>query len=413
MRLLCVYPGLVPPPKNPQTDQAFYFPAPLSGDILLPTWAERPEEILDALGPGSYPEHRVGNFTYHLFLAGTPRQSIGAKTAILRFFLREGLRLSKKQKFDCILCYGWMSTGIASVILARLTRTKLIVTVPGVPENAYRFNSYSNPYDDSRQSLSKPADLRTRLARRLSDFLLQLVVGRADCARLLYPDQLRAYPKLAKVSAYITHDFVPMSQIPESEGEDGSVLLVGAPWFVKGVDILIRAFRTVEAEFPNTKLRLLGHYPNEDFKDLIGDSRQIEVLKARNHPETMKVMANCSIYALASRTEAAPRVVLEAMAAGKPVIASRVGGVSHYVRDGVTGLLFEPEDVNGLARHMHTLLSSVELRSRFGEAGRALARTEYDEASLGRKICDMVERTVTGQPQTSDARAVNATGATQ
>ena len=51
------------------------------------------------------------------------------------------------------------------------------------------------------------------------------------------------------------------------------------------------------------------------------------------------MIANCSVVALASRTDAAPRVLFEAMAAGKPMVASRVGGIPYYVQDGVNELL--------------------------------------------------------------------------
>jgi glycosyltransferase involved in cell wall biosynthesis len=392
MRLLCLYPGLVPPPKNPRIDQAFHFPLPLEGDLLLPVWNKQPEELWEALGSDSYPEHRVGNFTYHLFLAGRHRlDGVRIKVATFAFFLREGWRLSRKHRYDCILTYGWTLTGLAGLILAKLTGSKFIVMIMGVPENAYRFNSYGNPYGDPKR------DLATRLARRVSDLLIHVVVGRADCARILYPDQLKAYPKLAHVPTYVTHDFVPMEQIRTDGTSDGSILLLGAPWYVKGIDLLIRAFRAIEADFPQTRLRLMGHYPGQDFKDLIGDSRQIEVLKARTHTEAMEVMANCGIFVLASRTESLGRVLLEAMAAGKPVIAPKVGGIPHYVQDGVTGLLFEREDVADLARQLRRLLASPDLQAQLGRKGMEVARTRYTEVELGRKLLDMVERTVHGR----------------
>jgi glycosyltransferase involved in cell wall biosynthesis len=392
MRILSILPGPVPPPKDQKLDQAFYYPAPLCGDILLPNWATLPENITSVLGPGAYPEYRVGAFTYHFFLAGGyPPQSQRLKWDMFRFYLREGLRLSRKEKFDCILAYGWTLTGIAALILARLTHSKLIVTIPSIPQNAYRFNTYSEQFGTPR------LDLTTRLAKRISEWALHFVLRRANCVRLLYPDQLSAYPKLANVPAYVLYDFVSMAGIPPVSEGDGSVLLIGAPWYVKGADLLIRAFRMVEKEFPETKLRLLGHYPGQDFKELIGDSRQIEILRARNHAETMAVLAKCSIFALASRTDAQPRVIFEAMAAGKPVIAPKVGGIPYYVQDGVTGLLFEREDVEGLARHLRTLLASPELRFQLGQAGLKIARTQYDEVTLGRRLLDMVERTVKGQ----------------
>jgi glycosyltransferase involved in cell wall biosynthesis len=65
-----------------------------------------------------------------------------------------------------------------------------------------------------------------------------------------------------------------------------------------------------------------------------------------------------------------PRVLIEAMAAGRPVIASRVGGIPHYIRDGETGLLFEREDVQGLTRALRRILGSREAAARLATNGR-------------------------------------------
>jgi glycosyltransferase involved in cell wall biosynthesis len=391
MRILYISPGLVPPPADPRRIMLFHAPPALSGDVLWPTWAREPREITEALGPGSYPEHRIGRFTNHLLLAGRyPYSSMRLKLACLWFYLRKGWQLSRKSGYDCILTYGWTLTGITGLLLARVTGSKLIVTIPGIPENAYRFNRFGASFDGPEESLA------TRAMRRVSDFMLHFVLRRADCAHLYYPEQLQQYPKLAKVPRFVTHGFTPVSLIPANGSSDGSVLLIGAPWYVKGVDILIKAFRMIESEFPDAKLRVLGYFPGEDFKEYIGDSRQIEILKARSHPEAMEILANCSICAIASRTDAKPRVMFEAMAAGKPLVAPRVGGIPYYVQDGVNGLLFEREDLAGLAGQLRKLLSSPELCARLGKKGQELVREQYDEAEFGRKLQEMVELVVRG-----------------
>jgi glycosyltransferase involved in cell wall biosynthesis len=173
---------------------------------------------------------------------------------------------------------------------------------------------------------------------------------------------------------------------------------MGAPWFLKGADILIRAFRKIETEFPATKIRLMGYIPDEHLlREMIGDSKQIELLKPQAKLQTFQAMTDCSIYALCSRTDAAPRVVLEAMAAGKPVIGSRVGGVPYYIRDGETGLIFESENVDELAEKLRLLLNSPELRARLGQNGQRIARAQYNEAEWGRKVKELIELTVLGR----------------
>ncbi len=75
--------------------------------------------------------------------------------------------------------------------------------------------------------------------------------------------------------------------------------------------------------------------------------------------------------------EALGRTAVEAMAAGRPVIASRLGGLPFTVIDGATGLLCEPGDADDLARKIATLLEDAGLRQRLGEAGRRRFEQHY------------------------------------
>jgi glycosyltransferase involved in cell wall biosynthesis len=87
-------------------------------------------------------------------------------------------------------------------------------------------------------------------------------------------------------------------------------------------------------------------------------------------PDPEAVLASSQIFALATRSEALPRSVLEAMRAGLPVVASDVGGVSEAVEQGSTGLLVPPEDPQALAAALDSLLTDAHLRARMGLAAR-------------------------------------------
>ena len=402
MRILYVQPGLVPPPKDTSTDKLFRVPPTVTGDVLLPIWYHSADQVRRTLGENAYPEYQINQFTYHLYLAGKYPYGEGLqKVMILWFFLTRGLALHRRNKYDCIMSYGWNIAGFAALLLKWLTRTKLIVELGGVPQDAYRFNRYGRTYDVPSENWP------TRLMRRVSDALLHLVVGSADRVKLLYPEQLDSYPRLRDIPASVIHASVPVSRVPFTGVSENSVLLVGAPWYVKGVDVLIRAFRMIEMEFPQVRLQLLGHYPDMPvIREFIGDSSQIDILEARPHAQTLQIIANAGVFVLASRTEAAGRVVLEAMAAGKPVVASRVGGVPHYVKEDVNGLLFESGNVEELADKLQMLLRSPDLRKRLGEKGYELAHTQYDEVAFGREFATMVELTVIGSRASSEGGRV-------
>jgi glycosyltransferase involved in cell wall biosynthesis len=368
MRILFIFRGVVPPPKREESNRFFFLPESLEGEVLLPVWWSTAQEVREALGPGSYPNHKVKNFHYHFLLAGRSG-AVGVRhtLASFRFFLRSGMRLHRERKFDCIFASGHTMTALAGTILRLLTGARLIVELIGTPRNAYRFDRPSRT-------------IVSRIKKLYSDTLLHLTVLSADRVKLLYPDQLRGYPLLRGVPASVLHDFVTLSQVSPTDASENFVLFVGYPWYLKGVDVLIRAFRAVASDYPHIKLRLLGHFPDRvELDALSGDCGQIEFLDARPNPEVLRIMERSMILVLPSRTEGLPRVLLEAMAAKKPIIASDVDGIPHCVRDGYNGLLFRPGDIDDLAEKLRRLLSDGALRERLGRNGLDLARLNYTE----------------------------------
>jgi glycosyltransferase involved in cell wall biosynthesis len=93
-------------------------------------------------------------------------------------------------------------------------------------------------------------------------------------------------------------------------------------------------------------------------------------------------LRSATIFVLASNYEGLPLSILEAMRAGIPVVATRVGGVDEAVSDGVTGLLFERGDVQALAVHLDRLLRDAELRRSMGNAGRARFLAYFTDARM-------------------------------
>jgi glycosyltransferase involved in cell wall biosynthesis len=86
---------------------------------------------------------------------------------------------------------------------------------------------------------------------------------------------------------------------------------------------------------------------------------------------------NASLFVLPTFEDNCPMVVLEAMAAGVPVVASRIGGIPDLIRDGETGLLFDPNDTADLRRQVERIATDPELRSRLGANGQAEALRRF------------------------------------
>jgi glycosyltransferase involved in cell wall biosynthesis len=141
---------------------------------------------------------------------------------------------------------------------------------------------------------------------------------------------------------------------------------------VKGQKYLIRAFARVLEKKPKTRLVLVGDGPDKDgLKDLaadlgIGDDVVIKV----SQENRFSVIDSFDVFVSSSLAEGFSNSILEAMAKGKPVIATSVGGNSEAVIDGVNGYIVPPADPDALAAAIITLLSDDETRRRFGGSGR-------------------------------------------
>ncbi len=120
----------------------------------------------------------------------------------------------------------------------------------------------------------------------------------------------------------------------------------------------------------------------------LGVEDRLSLVGPVDRPELVREYAQADLLVLPSVFEPFGIVLLEAMAAGLPVIASRVGGIPEVVEEGVTGLLVEPSDPESLAAAIVRLVESPDLRARLGVRGRDRARA-YAWAVLAPRILDV------------------------
>jgi glycosyltransferase involved in cell wall biosynthesis len=215
--------------------------------------------------------------------------------------------------------------------------------------------------------------------------IIPWVLHRAGAIKLLYPTQLP--PEiLARVQGRVRvfHNAVPTEPFKNERSDQNYVLFLGYPWYLKGVDRLIRAFRQVADRHPGWTLRAIGFCGSDPqpFHDLAAGHPQIDLSpRGIEHSQAIQLINRCSMLVLPSRTEGMGRVLLEAMAASKPVIGARVDGIPTVVSDGHNGLLFEPDSIDDLASCLDRLMSSEELRHKMGQAGRREIEGRLSESS--------------------------------
>jgi glycosyltransferase involved in cell wall biosynthesis len=161
------------------------------------------------------------------------------------------------------------------------------------------------------------------------------------------------------------------------------LLFVGALGRFKGVDVLLRAYASLTNPPP---LVLIG-YQTSDWPGLAeGCPRNVVVLKDWPHHAVMEAWRRSMMALVPSVVaETFGLVVIEAMSAGRPVIASRLGGLVDLVADGETGILVRPGDPSALGQAIERLLMNPNLRGRMGQA--ALCKvSEFQAASVVPRI---------------------------
>jgi glycosyltransferase involved in cell wall biosynthesis len=224
---------------------------------------------------------------------------------------------------------------LASMLVAPAARKPIVLTLHG-SGTAGRF--------EDLQALAKAPRLAGALLRRA-----RVVIGVSE--------------QLTDAALHAgAHDarWIPNGvEIPVEVGEEADppeILFVGRLSAEKGIRTLVDATRGLN-------LIVAGDGP---LRPLVPDA-----LGFVPHEEVQQLLARAAVVVLPSHREGLPMVLLEAMAHGRAVVATPVGGIPSLVKDGVTGLLVPPGDAKALREAIERLLVDPELRRRLGEAARA------------------------------------------
>ncbi len=168
------------------------------------------------------------------------------------------------------------------------------------------------------------------------------------------------------------------------------LLFVGAVGKLKGEQDLLDALAVLRERKLPLKVSILG-YGAENLRDRCHELKitpMIEFLGAVSLAARLDFYRKADIFVLPTYAEALPMSVIEAMAAGLPVISTRVGGIPELIDDQVEGLLFKAGDVETLAAHIANLAADENLRKKLGASGRRKAQSELDFQRYAEKLRD-------------------------
>ncbi len=167
-----------------------------------------------------------------------------------------------------------------------------------------------------------------------------------------------------------------------SKMEIGNILYVGGLTKHKGVHYLIEAFPRILEEFPDASLNIIGSGPLRSCLDNRVRQLGVEncvVFHGKVSDDVVKELyQKANVVVIPSIwMENSPMVIYEAMASGRPVVGSNIGGIPELIRDGENGFLTEPRNPEDIAEKVIKILSDINLAEKFGTAAKKIAVSEY------------------------------------
>jgi len=188
----------------------------------------------------------------------------------------------------------------------------------------------------------------------------------------------------------------------EGPGEPGRILFAGAVIARKGLHILADAMAQVQRYDPGATVVVAGATTSDPLYATAlhceiaqqGVEGSFQFIGQQDQEHLVHEYQRCSIFVLPSLQETAPMAVQQAMAAGRAVVATAVGGIPDMITHGETGLLVPPQDSRALAEALLTLLSNDSMRTDLGQAGRAQAEERFMPARVAQRTRDVYQRVI-------------------
>ncbi|HUF99350.1 MAG TPA: glycosyltransferase [Ilumatobacter sp.] len=221
-----------------------------------------------------------------------------------------------------------------------------------------------------------------RFVAPLTDRVCVWTLRRADRVRVVsevLAARAREVGYTGGIDRYVTFsDFgVFMDRPTVAPPHEPKVIFVGVLERYKAVDVLLDAWKEVTDRVPEARLVIVGdgslRHALRERVEAEGLGSSVEFRDPMPREELCSAIDEAVCLVLPSRSEGLPRIVLEAMARGRPVIAAAVGGMAELIDHGVSGYLVAPEDVLGLADDIVRLIDDYERASTMGAAARSRA----------------------------------------
>ena len=277
------------------------------------------------------------------------------------------LELLRRERIDILHAHKFGSNAWAAV-LGRLARVPVIVA----HEHTWAYSGQPLRRFIDRELIGRSAD--AFLAVSPEDRRRMIEFERIDPTKVRYiPNGIPALA--AGDGTALRHSLGASSKTPVI----GTVCALRPQ---KAIDVLLTAIATLAAERPDVRVVIVGDGPErphlERVSEELGLAGTVQFLGSRPQEELPDILAAIDIAVSSSRYEGMPLAIIEWMAAGKAIVATRVGGVPALIEDDVDGLLVDPGDPNQLSEAIGRLLRDADLRSALGMRAARRQRSTFD-----------------------------------
>jgi glycosyltransferase involved in cell wall biosynthesis len=267
------------------------------------------------------------------------------------------------------------------------SNAKVIVEIHGDWTTASRY--YGSP---ARRLAGPLADKTAEAAVKAADGVRTVSGFTAGMVRALGVEPAAIFHTYTEIGAFVEHDPVPLPA-------DGRLAFVGVLERYKNIDGLVAAWRRAAPRVPDVTLEIVGDgRKTEVVEALVRDLPRQTVWHRRLEPEAVSSLLDRSwALVLPSFSEGLPRVAIESLARGRPVLGSTGGGIPDAVHDSENGLLYPVADTGALTQAIVRFCSDAGLRERLAAGARPSAEALLTPAEeYARRVADLVERVVQG-----------------
>ena len=250
-----------------------------------------------------------------------------------------------------------LSMGIPAWLIRKILKIPYIVWGRG--NDVYRPNRFGR--------------MTTKPILQNADAILVLTENMRIKLNTIYNTKIYVVPNGIDVEKYNE-----VTKNTDNETGRKNILFVGSLYPVKGVHYLIMAMKLVHDKMPDAKLILVGDGEERErlaaLSIQLGVQKNVQFVGKVPHEKVQTFMQRADIFVLPSLSEGFPNVILEAMASGLPIIASRVGGIPDIITNDINGYLVEVKDINDIANKTILLLHDDALRKKISDNNRHLVK---------------------------------------